>query len=127
MFTSSQKRLLKANRLKPVDLDLAVEIKCDPTILRYFPIGLPNLKVPTMGGLLFWKDKAEIQGWRLQRHILTGHWRLLDPDDVRCAWGTNAKMVDIFTRAAQATKQAEDNETKALCPPNNIEMEVEQC
>ena len=84
-------------------------LKCDPEILRDFPMGLPNLRMPTMGGTFFWEDVAEIQGWRLQKNTLTGHWRLLDPDNFRCAWGTNAKMVDIFTRAARSMDKDEDD------------------
>jgi hypothetical protein len=75
-------------------------VKCNPVVLRDFPIGLPNVKMPTLGGTFFWEDLAEIEGWRMQRNIVTGHWRLLDPHNVRCAWGTGNEMVDIFTKAA---------------------------
>ena len=83
-------------------------IKCDPVILRNFPIGLPNLQMPTLGGFTFWEDVAEIKGWRMQRNIFTGHWRLLDPRNIRCAWGIDKKMVDIFTKAAQAMEDGEE-------------------
>ena len=89
-------------------------VKCDPAVLQDFPIGLPNLRMPTMGGFLFWEDVAEIQGWRMQRNIVTGHWRLLDPDNMRCAWGADDKMVDIFTKAAQAMEKGEGNVTDEL-------------
>jgi hypothetical protein len=77
-------------------------VKCDPAVLRDFPISLPNLPMPTLGGFVFWDDVAEIRGWRMQRNIFTGHWRLLDPKNMRYAWGTNEKLVDIFIRAAEA-------------------------
>ena len=79
-------------------------IKCDPAILQDFPISLPNIKMQTMGGSVFWDDVAEIKGWRLQVNMFTGHWRLLDPYDVRHAWGTNDKMVGIFVKAAEETE-----------------------
>jgi pimeloyl-ACP methyl ester carboxylesterase len=50
----------------------------------------PNLKLPTLGGRQFWGDVFYCRGWRIQHHVLTGHYRLLDPDDVRQAWGTAA-------------------------------------
>jgi hypothetical protein len=75
-------------------------VKYNPAVLRDFPIGLPNVRMPTLGGTFFWDDLAEIEGWRMQRNVVTGHWRLLDPHNVRCAWGTSDEMVDIFTKAA---------------------------
>ncbi|WP_164102698.1 esterase/lipase family protein [Candidatus Laterigemmans baculatus] len=51
---------------------------------------LPNLPLPTLGGLQFWTDHIWNDGWRLQQHALTGHWRLLSPSNVRYAWGTRA-------------------------------------
>jgi pimeloyl-ACP methyl ester carboxylesterase len=50
----------------------------------------PNLRLPTLGGRQFWGDISYLSGWRIQHHVLTGHYRLLDPDDVRHAWGTEA-------------------------------------
>ncbi|MCA9133174.1 MAG: hypothetical protein KDA45_08465 [Planctomycetales bacterium] len=50
--------------------------------------GFPNFKIPTLGGKQLWTDHAWRQGWRIQQNALTGHWRLLDPQNVRFAWGT---------------------------------------
>jgi len=50
----------------------------------------PNLRLPTLGGRQFWGDICYLRGWRIQHHILTGHHRLISPDDVRHAWGTEA-------------------------------------
>ena len=49
-----------------------------------------NLPLPTAGGQQVWADIAWDGGWRVQRHIWTGHARLLDDNDVRRAWGTPA-------------------------------------
>ncbi len=49
-----------------------------------------NWKTPTLGGKQLWTDHAWRQGWRIQQNALTGHWRLLDPDNVRHAWGNRA-------------------------------------
>jgi pimeloyl-ACP methyl ester carboxylesterase len=51
---------------------------------------LPNVKMPTLGGKQFWTDHVWRQGWRIQCNALTGHWRLLDPENTRHAWGTRA-------------------------------------
>jgi hypothetical protein len=50
--------------------------------------GLPNVKLPTWGGKQFWADVHFFHQWRIQRDVLTGHHRLLDPNDKRRAWGT---------------------------------------
>jgi pimeloyl-ACP methyl ester carboxylesterase len=51
---------------------------------------LPNLALPTLGGSQLWADLALDGGWRVQRHVWTGHARLLDEDNVRRAWGSEA-------------------------------------
>lgn len=46
-----------------------------------------NWKLKTLGGRQFWGDVVHFRGWRIQRNVVTGHCRLLDPADVRHAWG----------------------------------------
>ena len=61
----------------------------------------PNLNVPTktLGGQQFWGDVVHFHGWRIQQNALTEHFRLIDGDDVRHAWGTReqcqAKLDEI--------------------------------
>lgn len=50
--------------------------------------GLPNLESPTFGGLQYWADELLCHGYRIQRNVTTGHYRLLNPGDERLAWGT---------------------------------------
>jgi pimeloyl-ACP methyl ester carboxylesterase len=47
-----------------------------------------NLALPTAGGAQIWADARWRAGWRIQEHIGTGHCRLLDPKNVRRAWGS---------------------------------------
>ena len=47
-----------------------------------------NLPTFTLGGRQFWADCHFFRGWRIQQHVLSGHYRLLDPSDIRRAWGT---------------------------------------
>ena len=50
--------------------------------------GKLNFPISTFGGKQFWGDVFLQRSWRIQENVLTGHFRLLDPDDVRRAWGT---------------------------------------
>lgn len=50
--------------------------------------GHPNLPFWTMGGKQFWGDVFIHGHWRIQRNVFSGHTRLLDPGDVRQAWGS---------------------------------------
>lgn len=59
----------------------------------------PNIKTHTLGGVQFWGDVAYFRGWHIQRNVFSGHFRLLDANDVRHAWGTreecDAKLQQI--------------------------------
>jgi len=54
-----------------------------------------NLPMPTAGGTVFW-DSWRVNGWKLQENTVFGNWRILDPDDVRQAWGTIEAQLDAF-------------------------------
>lgn len=41
----------------------------------------------TFGGIELWNDELIFRAWRIQRHALAGHCRLLDGDDRRVTWG----------------------------------------
>lgn len=47
-----------------------------------------NLPFPTMGGRQIWADQFIRHGWRIQRNVFTEHYRLLDPNNIRRAWGS---------------------------------------
>ncbi len=49
---------------------------------------MENWKTTTLGGMQFWTDHRWIEGCRLQKNALTGHWRVLDANNVRQTWGT---------------------------------------
>ena len=50
-----------------------------------------NWQLPTLGGLQYWADEHLCGTYRIQRNVSTGHYRLLDVDDERLAWGTYAQ------------------------------------
>ena len=56
--------------------------------------GYFNIDLPTAGGEVFWKELAEHHGWRFQENDFTKHIRLLDPNNVRRAWGRRRQLVD---------------------------------
>jgi hypothetical protein len=47
-----------------------------------------NVPMKTLGGRQLWGDVRFLHGWTIQRNVFTGHFRLLDPRDVRYAWGS---------------------------------------
>lgn len=51
---------------------------------------IPDVTVegPTFGGQQLWTDELIFRAWRIQRHTWTGHYRLLDEQDYRRAWGS---------------------------------------
>lgn len=59
----------------------------------------PNLKTQTLGGVQFWGDVKFFHGWHIQQNVFSKHYRLLDDQDVRHAWGTReeceAKLLEI--------------------------------
>lgn len=47
-----------------------------------------NFVTPTLGGKQFWTDEFIFRKWRIQKNLLTDHFRLLDDRDKRQAFGT---------------------------------------
>lgn len=62
----------------------------------------PNLEFATWGGKQFWSDQLVFRGWRIQRHAVSGHCRLLDDGDVRRAWGSFEQCRTEFERQRNA-------------------------
>ena len=52
---------------------------------------MPNINFPTMGGIWFWNNIYTVEGWRVQQHTITKHYRVLDDEDIRRAWGLSAE------------------------------------
>lgn len=53
-----------------------------------------NIDFPTAGGQVLWTELAEYHGWRFQENDITKHVRLLDPSNIRKAWGSRRQLVD---------------------------------
>ncbi|MEW4487835.1 hypothetical protein AB1L42_07110 [Thalassoglobus sp. JC818] len=56
-----------------------------PEISTLIPgkLQMPQFDSKTLGGRLFWGDVRFFRGYRIQQNVLTEHYRLLDPFDVR--------------------------------------------
>ena len=62
-----------------------------------------NVALPTLGGKQLWTDvRAGPTGWRIQRHALTGHYRLLDGRNIRRAWGKREHCEEAWAQLAPA-------------------------
>lgn len=57
---------------------------------------MPNIPMPAMDGDIFWKNLKVCNGWRLQRNTEFGNCRILDPNNVRRAWGSLESVTRLF-------------------------------
>lgn len=84
---------------------------------------MPNVESPTMGGNVFWDTITSYEGWRLQKNKLTGHCRLLDPHDIRKAWGSFSAMSDAFERLISFEQESlSEGQTVYLEASTNINI-----
>lgn len=63
-----------------------------------------NVVLPTFGGLQVWADELLFHDWRIQRNVLTDHYRLLDGRNRRHAWGTLADCRGALARLREQHK-----------------------
>lgn len=48
----------------------------------------PNFELPTLGGEQYWSDVRVFSDWKIQRNAVSEHYRLIDPKQIRHAWGS---------------------------------------
>ncbi len=70
-----------------------------------------NLPIKTAGGTQVWTDQAYRSGYRIQQHSLTGHFRLLDTNDVRQAWGTRQQCQAALDQLVPLTQTSAQSST----------------
>jgi len=63
-----------------------------------------NLAWKTGGGMQFWTDHIHRQGYRIQQNAVTGHWRLINPDNVRLSWGNRQTCQSVLDRKCPKTQ-----------------------
>lgn len=62
------------------------------------PQDFPTLKGRVADKEIWWKVLERAQGWKLEQHRLTGHCRILNPEKIRTAWGSEKKMRPAFAK-----------------------------
>ena len=62
------------------------------------PQGFPTLEGRVVDGEKWWDVLDTASGWKLERHKITGHCRILDPNKTRKAWGMKADMLAAFAK-----------------------------
>lgn len=82
----------------PIDIaTTAVKlIAQNPDLLK--KADLPNIPFPTMGGEVMWLNLVDVNGWRVQQNSITKHCRILDPSNIRRAWGGEDAMLELFSK-----------------------------
>jgi uncharacterized protein YaaW (UPF0174 family) len=56
----------------------------------------PNIKVEVMDAGVFWEDIEIVNGWKLQRNTISKHYRILDRNKIRIAYGNEAEIGAYF-------------------------------
>jgi pimeloyl-ACP methyl ester carboxylesterase len=74
------------------------------------PQGSFNIPLDTFGGMQFWTDFLIRGGWRIQRNAMTGHYRLLDGENVRRGWGNYAFCLRELDRLMPTDPEAAERD-----------------
>lgn len=80
------------------NLRLAIKALCEfpeliETVIQVLKDqGFPNIPFKCDREFKIWLTLAEWNGWCLQQNGFTKHCRILDPEDMRRAWGTKTAM-----------------------------------
>lgn len=75
----------------------------------------PRPGMPTLGGRLFWGDVHFLRGYRIQQNVFTGHFRLLDPSDRRCASGRLDECRTALDRIAREKQLSPETGHVVIC------------
>jgi pimeloyl-ACP methyl ester carboxylesterase len=67
-----------------------------------------NIPTKTAGGTQVWTDHCYRAGYRIQEHSLTGHFRMLDPGNIRRAWGTYGQCVAALDKTIPAKSNTQN-------------------
>jgi len=66
--------------------------------------GLFGIGGKTLGGRFVWSDEVVLHDWRVQKHAVMGHYRLIDPKDRRVTFGS---FDHCLTRLAEIKREQE--------------------
>ncbi|MCA9247553.1 MAG: alpha/beta hydrolase, partial [Planctomycetales bacterium] len=82
------RRAFSATCLGSLGANLALGDEPDHSAQNDAEKGNLNIATPTLGGKQFWSDRLVFRDLRVQRNVVTGHFRLLDEKNQRRAWGS---------------------------------------
>lgn len=68
-----------------------------------------NLPLKTWGGLQVWTDLQHHHGWRIQQHAISKHCRLIDPRNVRRAWGSRTQCEEQLEALTAAVHEPQES------------------
>jgi len=68
-----------------------------------------TLPLPTLGGKQLWADEFVHRQYRIQRNVVTGHHRLLDPRNLRLATGSWEACLAVFERITPRPTRRSDH------------------
>ena len=57
---------------------------------------LPTIEMKVMRRGIFWRTVAAHRGWSVERNVITGHHRLVDPNNYRRSWGGSKAMLALL-------------------------------
>ena len=95
------------NQSQSMEKDASVNVDGNEEDAAELP-RLAKLGVPTLGGMQFWGDVHFLQGWKIQRNVFSGHYRLLNPSALRFASGTFEHCLAVLKAAAQERQLVAD-------------------
>lgn len=70
-------------------------------LLENLDLDMPNWKMKTLGGRVFWVDLVSAADWRVQRNRVFGNCRILNDQNERVAWGGESAMIRAFKKIAE--------------------------
>ena len=79
-----------------------------PTREIMVPQSFPTFPQRVLDRGVWWRVLIEDAGWKLEKHILTGHCRILNPQKVRTAWGWEGKMRLAFDKVMRQVRLQEE-------------------
>ncbi len=76
---------------------------------------IPQPGMRTLGGMQFWGDVCFFRGYKIQRNVFTGHYRLLDAADRRFVSGSITECQDTLKKLKQAHALKPDTGHAVIC------------
>lgn len=76
---------------------------------------IPQPGMPTLGGMQFWGDVCFFRGYKIQRNVFSGHYRLLDANDRRYVSGSIQDCQDTLSKLKRVHGLKPDTGHAVIC------------